>query len=290
MLRLKYRNETGDEIYFKNDAPFFFLSHKGLDGAEAEAMLIKSPYQHGQTNLGANINERVVTINACLVTNSKQQEERYRRQLLNTITPLKSGELEIIGKSFKKQASVIQVVSAPVFADTDYTLPDGILHFSFTFIVPGNFLEDLEFTSFRLSEVLPLFEFELEFASYIEFGTIANSEIEIINDGEAEAPLIIEIPGPVETPMIQNKTTGEFIKVHSPILANEKMVITTSFGNKAVEITDDTGAKRNAFHYIDLDSIFFQLKLGRNLLKFNAEVGNDTATVMVYYKKLYLGI
>ena len=53
---------------------------------------------------------------------------------------------------------------------------------------------------------------------------------------------------------------------------------------------DNAGGARNAFHDIDLDSTFFQLTVGENALRFNTEAGNDTATVTVRYRQLYLGL
>ncbi len=261
-----------------------------MDGSGGSAVLVKSPYQHGQTRLGVNVSERVVFVQACLVTDSLEECEAWRREIINCLTPIHTGDLVVFGDSFTRVFENVQVVDGPTFLDQDYTVPDGILYFNFSAVVPSNFLADLEWLESKLVEVMACFEFPLSFQPNIIVGDIEKGQIILQNNGDVETPIRIEIPGYVETPTIKNLTTGEFIKIYTPIRANEKMYIDTSFGNKSVVIIDDNGNKRNAFNYIDLNSTFFQLALGENLIRFNAEVGNDTANVKIYYKQLYFGL
>ncbi len=261
-----------------------------MDGSGGDAILVKAPLQYGQTYLGANISERLITVECCLVTSSAQEEEVLRQTLISTLNPLAVGDLIVYGETFEKMFPDVQVVDGPVFKDANYTLPDGILYFNFTVVVPQNFATDLNLSNHTLVEVEPLFEFILKFDDYVEFGNIASGNIVIDNTGDAEAALAIEIPGPVHTPTIKNLTTGEFIRIFTPIAANETMHINTGFGNKSVVIKDDNGNSRNAFHYIDLNSTFFRLKVGLNNVEFRAEVGNDTANIKIRYRKVYLGI
>jgi len=140
-----------------------------MDGAEAEAVMVKSPYQRGQTWLSTNIDERLITINGSLVSQVEDPQEcleeiyRLRRQLISVLNPLDIVHVEIHGESFEKMFSSVQVVDGPNFDDADYTEPDGILMFNFSAVVPKNFAEDLEYTVFDLMEVVPSFEFILEF-------------------------------------------------------------------------------------------------------------------------------
>jgi hypothetical protein len=291
-LILKYVNkQTGIHLVFGDSAPVFFLSQKGMDGAGAEAVMVKSPYQHGQRRLFADISERIITINGCLVTGDKAEENDLRRRIIGAMNPLYLGDLIVSGDGFEKVFRDVQVVDGPSFSDMDYTVPDGILYFNVTLLVPGNFVSDLEAFKCQLVEVEPGFSYPLEFGKQgIIFGEISKGQAELYNNGDVPAPLIIEIPGPVETPEIHNLTTNEFIKIHTPIESNEIMTIDTSFGNKSVIITDTRGNSRNAFHHIDLESTFFQLIVGKNTVKFKAEVGNETAVVKIGFRVLYLGI
>ncbi len=290
MYIVTYKNEYGDEITLCNEAPYFFLSQTGFDGIDAQAILAKAPYQKGKTRLGANIDERVIGIKACLVTEDLEEFELRRKFILKTFSPLCTGSLHIKDVTTERMFSNVQIISAPEFNDKDYTLPDGIVYFSFTMIVPSNFAEDVKQTDLKLVQVTPMFSFPLIFEQKIEFGTVSSGSAAFINDGDVETPVKITIPGFVRTPAIINLVTGEFIKVHTPIAGNEVMTILTGFGQKSVTITDDKSYTRNAFHYIDVNSTFFTLKVGVNKLKFEAEEGNDTANITVSYKRLFLGI
>lgn len=50
------------------------------------------------------------------------------------------------------------------------------------------------------------------------------------------------------------------------------------------------GTKINVFNYIDLASEFLQLKVGDNLLRYDAEKGLDNLEMALYYKPLYIGV
>ncbi len=291
MLSLTYTNKTlNTSLEFGNSAPLFFLSQKGMAGTDIDPMTVKSPMQLGSTLTGITVNERLVTIKACLVTDKTTDEENFRKNIISCLNPLHKGDLTIHGETFNRKFSDIHVVQGPEFDDKDYNTPNGILYFDFTLCVPSVFLEDAEVHKFSLYEVIPGFSFMLCFQPDIFFGDISGSTDSFYNMGDIDAPLIIQIPGPVQTPMLTNLTTGEFIKIYSPIYANEKMIINTSFGNKSVVITDDRGFSRNAFNYIDLNSTFFTLRPGENVLQFQAEVGNSNAGVDISFKTLYLGI
>lgn len=290
MLTLTYDDYNNRSVVFSNKAPYYFLSQQGCDGTDADAILAKAPYQKGKTRLGVNIDPRVITVRCCLVTESLAEFEARRAELLRVLTPLAPGRLTIMGETFHRQFSNVQVVSAPTFSDTDHNSPDGIIYFSFSLMAPGNFIEDAGTTRHTLLEAEPSFSFMLEFADDVIFGNMSSGRVVFNNNGDVETPVVIEIPGPVRTPMVTNESTGEYIRVHTPIMANEKMVINTAFGEKSVVIHDDAGNTRNAFNYIDINSTFFQLAVGENSLRFRAEEGNDTAEVTVYFRRLYLGI
>lgn len=289
---MRFTNERGDTVYLGDEAPFIYLHQKGLDGMDATPMLIKSPFQHGKTSMGNDINERVVSLECALLSKDEAENENLRRKLFKSFNPLFKGTLEITGNTFKRCCYDVEVSSAPKFKDEDYTDFQEIMMWQVNLVVPGAFISDMYDTIFELSEVMPLIEFPfcVEIGDTFEVGTLSFGGVKYNNDGDAVAPVIIEIFGPVQTPKITNHTTGEFIQVHTPIHANERMLINTSFSNKRVMIIDDTGQERNAFHYIDLASTFFQLVPGENHIDFDAEAGNDTAKVNVYFKRMWVGI
>lgn len=288
-LKIRYENEAGHFVELTDHAPFVYLSHQGLDGANAQAILSKAPYQMGKTLQGVNVDERLVTLECALITEDAATNETYRRKLFQAFSPFVDGTLTLIGNTYQMSA-LCRTTQVPSFKDEDYTDFQVIMMFQVQLIVPSNFLEGLEQTV-KLERVSNLFKFPHRFKKSKE--AISSLNIggqRVINDGDGETALVIEIIGPTTTPRVENLTTGEFIAVNTPLLAGERLLINTAFGNISVKIINEKNEVRDAFQMIDIDSTFFSLQIGENKLHFSAEVGNESAVVNIRYKKKYLGI
>lgn len=111
----------------------------------------------------------------------------------------------------------------------------------------------------------------------------------VYNDGHLETPIKIIFKGPAVNPKVTNLTTGEFIQVNRTLTSDDILYINTEFGNKTVEIEKD-GVKKNAFNYINLDSTFFKLQVGDNLIEYGTENNLDPQSVQIIYRNKYLGI
>lgn len=117
------------------------------------------------------------------------------------------------------------------------------------------------------------------------FATEGEREFNLINDGDVDTPIKIEIAGPATKPKIINASKDEYIKIKKKVELGETLVITTEFGNKRVDIDGV-----NAFSYIDLDSTFFQLQVGDNIIKLETEELNENSKIKIEYRNRYLGV
>lgn len=111
----------------------------------------------------------------------------------------------------------------------------------------------------------------------------------IYNEGHVETPIDVIFKGPAVNPSIINRTTGEFIKVERTLSSDDILYITTEFGNKKVEI-EHNGVRENAFHYIDLESTFFQLQIGDNMIEYTTENQLEPQSVEIRYRNKYIGV
>lgn len=116
-----------------------------------------------------------------------------------------------------------------------------------------------------------------------------NRTTTILNDGHMSTPVEIDFYGPAENPRVTNETTGEYIQVNRSLGEDDVLHITTAFGNKTVVI-EHQGVQTNAFHYIDLDTTFFELQLGENLISYDTDNDLEPQGVEIRYRKRYLGI
>src|SRR5699024_4879170 len=111
----------------------------------------------------------------------------------------------------------------------------------------------------------------------------------IYNQGDVETPVEIIFRGPALNPKVINHTTGEFIKVDRELTSDDVLYITTHFGNKKVEM-ESNGVRENVFHYIDLDSTFFSLVVGDNMIEYTTEDELISQGVEIRYYNRYLGV
>lgn len=110
-------------------------------------------------------------------------------------------------------------------------------------------------------------------------------KINIYNEGDVETPIRIEFKGPATNPRIINNTTGEYIQVNQVLARDEVLVATTDFGNKRVEING-----RNVIRWIDLNSIFWQLRPGDNIVEYTSDDEVEPAAVEISYRNRYVGV
>lgn len=113
---------------------------------------------------------------------------------------------------------------------------------------------------------------------------------EVENKGDVEAPVQIEYVGPASNPKITNETTGEYIQVNMEIGEKEKLVINTKEGNETVNLIKPNEIV-DVYNKIDLNSTFFKLIVGKNLIKYSSDIegAKDKVTIKDYTNK-YVGV
>ncbi len=113
---------------------------------------------------------------------------------------------------------------------------------------------------------------------------------EIDNISDIEIPVQIEYIGPAVNPIVTNETTGEFIKVDMEIGEKEKLVIDTREGQETVTLITPHKTE-DVYNKIDLNSTFFKLIVGKNLIRYSSDVeeAKDKVTIKDYTNK-YVGV
>lgn len=111
----------------------------------------------------------------------------------------------------------------------------------------------------------------------------------VVNEGDTEVPVQIEYIGPATNPRITNETTGEYIQVDTEIGENEKLVINTAEGKETVNLITPNGVI-NVFNEINLNSTFFKLIIGENLIKYSSENEDARDKVSILFSNKYVGV
>lgn len=113
---------------------------------------------------------------------------------------------------------------------------------------------------------------------------------ELDNEGDVEAPVQIEYIGPAKNPRVTNETTGEYIQVNMEIGEKEKLVINTQEGKETVNLITPHETK-DVYNNINLDSTFFKLIVGKNLIKYSSDIeGAKDKVAIKNYTNKYVGV
>ena len=274
--KITYTNEKGQSITMGDSAPLVITQIDGLGSVQNDIQRQKAPGQDGSTITGSTLTERGLTFTGIILS---IDQEKYRRELLHVFNPKLSGTIKYEKGAVNKQIDC-RVEIAPDF-------PSGYKGIYQTFIInllcANPFWLDIEESQIELVSWIGGMTFPLSMPT--TFSMAGESRINVINRGDVETPIRIEITGPATNPKLINALTGEYIRVKQSLLSGDIMTITTDFGRKRVEING-----QNAFNYIDLTSTFFNLNPGDNILELTTEDINDDARVEVSYRNRYLGV
>lgn len=130
--------------------------------------------------------------------------------------------------------------------------------------------------------------FSLPFSLPFNLGTVG-TEVNVVNSGTVETPVMIYFYGEVTDPTIKNITTGEDIIIIKQINNGDILIINTAFGEKAAMILSG-GVYTNAFEYVAPNSIFWKLAPGVNTLRYTVTSEGANAQCRLYYYNLFSGV
>jgi phage-related protein len=290
ILKIRSINMTdskGNEYFInQNQVEFFPL----IGGESANMIVTESWNQHGDTPTNALMEPFEGELIFIIKTRNMRPEQiaQERRKITNICNPL-NGTVKMTvtlndDSIFHRD---ITFSSAPVF-------PIGLenrnqdwqkVQLLYTANNPFWYAETEILETFQGVEPLFYFPFTMSPLSPIIFGNVIPSNV-AINEGQVDAPVVIEIKGACINPRIDNETTGEFIGFTDLTMnAGDVLVIDTTFGQKKVELN-----KQNVFNKLDFASTFFNLQIGENSIDFTDETGSTETTIHFLYKNLYITI
>ncbi len=295
MQEIIITNQNGESITLGNQAPYFLETVDGVGEVPVALESQKAPKQDGSTYIDNTLENRAISIEGTIITKGHPAAVLAARRLMQRVLNPKSGEVTITyhqGNQVKEIMGIAE--TTPVFPGGSGSKGLYYQKFLLHLICHKPFWQDLIEGREEIALWVSDWEFPVEIpADGMEFGHRATTLIKnIINNGDVECGIRVEFRAlsTVSNPSIFDFNSREFIKVKQDLVAGDKLIITTHFGNKRVELIKSDGTVKNVFNYIDLDSTFLQLQPGDNLLQYDAEQGIDNLEVSIYHRPLYLGI
>lgn len=118
---------------------------------------------------------------------------------------------------------------------------------------------DVQQSALSLEDAVGGLTFPFKFNDNIKFLVTNDTSAAVEVVGDVPSPVRVEFIGGAYQPKIELTNTREFIDVNIRIARNEKLIITTDYGNKLVNKIAADGSVESANHLITSDSSFFSL-------------------------------
>lgn len=276
-------------MILSNSHSFKLLKIDGLGDVESDIQFQKSPFQDGSTFVGATLKEREITLEVLITGNNSLETQEKRIYLASVLNPkLGEGVLKYESENGSREIKAIPD-HVPIFPGGQGNKSSTFQKALISLICPSPF-----WTTEDNVDQLVVWEGGMEFPLQLPtfFARQSESKAKILlNEGDVETPLRIEFNGPATSPIkVINKTSGEFIEINQDLLIDERLEINTAFGQKRVSKVLADGTKLNAFHFITLDSSFFQLEVGNNLIDYSTGADYERAGVTLTWRNKFLAV
>jgi len=276
---------ANDESFAIQDNYILSKNWSGFSEIPIDHQMSKAPYQDGETYIDTLFSSRILTIEFLIKGNDRQEVFDRRLTVAKQFNP-KLGVGKIIWQQEDGTEYYIDCIPyTPIF-------PDGKAQNKWyqavilQFIAPNPFWYDPT----QLEKIMVGFSggFSFPFSFPVSFGTVG-TQIEAINTGNVDTPIMIYLYGEVVDPVITNTTTDEAITIVKTVDDGDILIINTAFGEKGALILSG-GEYSNAFEYVDPDSVFWKLAPGSNTLSYSVTSEGENAQCRIYYFNRFSGV
>jgi hypothetical protein len=276
-LNVVITNKKGESITLGNQAPYFLEKIDTNLGVDIENQ--KSPNQDGLTYIDNTLDSRAISIEGMIITkNNPNMVLECKRKMQKVLNP-KLGEVALLyqGKEIKAIAE-----STPFFPSSEGNRGIYYQKYLINLICHDPFWLEPFYESKEMSYLMGGIKFNLKLPTTFSYRGFKRK---CINDGDVATPVKIEFKGPAINPTVINQTTREFIRINKELGEDDILTISTKFGEKYVKVNGE-----NAFHYIDLDSVFWSLVPGENILSYESNNDSIKTRVLVKWRNRYIGL
>jgi len=286
MQKIIISNTDGETITLSNQAPYFL---EKLEGAGEVAVAVesqKAPHQDGSTYMDNTLENRYLTLEGTIVTRGDEKAVKEARGKMQRVLNPKAGEVVV---RYQDKEITALAESTPVFPGGQGNKGLFYQKFLLHLVCHQPFWLDTVAKTQPMAAWLGGLVFPMEIDPSMSFEETGDVVL-IHNNGDVATPVEMEFNGPALNPKIENMTTGEYLRISRELQEGDKLLINTAFGEKKVVLIHKTGGEENAFHWLDLESVFWSLKVGSNAVKYSADEGQEDATVLIKWQEMFVGV
>lgn len=289
MEKVMYQSDNGLSIVFEDIPPFLLseIDTMGVGSIEDEDMSIGGLYNTYVTGY----ERRSVPLEVSIIGGEKGGRfdfgtfEQLKRRFANTIDLRYQGTLtyqnntgawSLRGRFREIPAGFDRVGSAEKFS------------LIFVSTEQPKWKEKEERVS-RMGAVVGGVTFPLCFDPKVTFGTYTTT-FTILNDTYDDLPVRIVVIGTAESVTITNETTGRFLRFNRQLTPEQELEIDTEKGTAYVRSAVTGQTLENASHYLTLDSDYWALQRGRNVITLDGGGQTTRPLGYLFWRKQFAGI
>ena len=279
--RVIYRNEVGGEIEFSPFSSYFLETFE--EELKNSITTNKTNLIHGENFISNTLESRYISIAGIIDKNATTKA--LIRNLIRVVNPTLKGKLIYRNENETKE---IEVIPEEI---PDPQANGGLIRYEISLVANNPFWKNTENV-----ENIALWTPKLHFPLIIPkrkgfvFGVKKSAFEKLIeNEGDVESGFRVVFKarsGTVKNPKLLNKLTGEFIRLNYSMEKGDSIEVISYPEKKKVTVNTII----NGFRFLDIESVFFTLDVGRNILQYDADVNKTNLDVILYYTPRFLGV
>lgn len=287
MQKAKYINERGSSIQFDYIPPFILQSVEGTGNVSVNVNAYSSPFQDGKQVKSSNLDMRNIVLRTTIKASNPKQLFEYRELVSSVFNPKLNGVLEYETPNGTKKINAV-IEQTPAFSEFKGDTVVCLINI----LCPDPHWYDLQENNYTFqTPITPAFSFPMNTTDteFFQMG-YESTTVTLNNKGHVSTPLILLFEGGIKNVLLENLTTGEFIKIDKRISSNKTLRINTGDNEKEVSLINVDGDKTKAWGMMTLESSFLHLAIGENTIRYTAESDSGTAILHLNWKHKYLGL
>lgn len=273
--------------------PYYILDTVDWGQIDATHHSYKYVNQMGVTIIGTTLESRDVSITGWIIANSEEEMDSRKHVLNRFVNPQQYINIKYKTYSLDFKPSKTIQYTANVVDNNEV-----VCKFKISGVAADPLFRDSGKSMVTAAVVNSAFHFPLAIdvmdngKPTILFGYKNPSLIlNVYNKGDTDIGFTIKFRarGTVVNPSVIDVNTQKFMKIQKTFEDGEEVVIDTVVGERKITGMLN-GVESNYFKYKSLDSSWLDLKIGDNILRYDAEEGVDALEVYFYFYNRYLEV
>lgn len=272
----RYVNDNGDSITFDFAGGYLINKPNGIDTVSISLSQAKGINQTGATIQSKNVQPRPVNITGYLVG---EMQDQHKDKLLSVVRPDLGGKLYADDYYLNVYPTATPSIEAKRWG----------AKFQFSLLAAYPYWRKDDSASATLSGIQPMFKFPWNISKPYRFGQLVETQFFTVwNGGQVPTPFTATFTasGEVLNPKITNAVTGKYLRIKKSMESGERLVVEITHDRTYVTSSVD-GDCRGA---LDLKNTLYELDVGDNVLKPEAESGKTNLQVDISFATEIVGI